>query len=56
VCQCDLGQRCHRELLLLTAREAFGATVRRIHHDYPRFQARLPELLAAAGLQVPQPG
>lgn len=45
VCQCDLGQRCHRELLLWTAREAFGAQVRRIYHEYPVFQARIPGLV-----------
>lgn len=43
VCHCRLGQRCHRELLLIMARK-MGAQIGRIYFDYPVFQARLPKM------------
>ncbi len=45
-CQCAPGERCHREILLLTAREKFGAPIDKVFHDYPRFIERLPEISA----------
>jgi hypothetical protein len=48
VCQCSTGERCHRELLLLTAKELFGTKVGNIYHSYPIYQARLPEIRQAA--------
>jgi uncharacterized protein (DUF488 family) len=48
VCQCSTGERCHREMLLLAARELLGAKVGNIYHSYPTFQARLPEIRQAA--------
>lgn len=50
VCQCSVGERCHRELLLLTAKELLGAKVGNIYHSYPAFEARLPEIGQAADL------
>lgn len=50
VCQCPIGERCHRELLLLAAKEILGAKVGKIHHSYPVFQARLPKIKQAAKL------
>jgi uncharacterized protein YeaO (DUF488 family) len=41
VCQCEVGERCHRELLLLAARTVFGAPVDVVHHEYPAFARRL---------------
>jgi uncharacterized protein YeaO (DUF488 family) len=41
VCQCAVGQRCHRELLLLTARHAFDAEAETPRHAYPTYMARL---------------
>jgi uncharacterized protein YeaO (DUF488 family) len=43
VCQCRVGRRCHRELLLILARELFGAKVQEPSHEYPRFIKRVPE-------------
>lgn len=39
VCQCELGWKCHRELLLLTARREFGAKIAPVFHDYPGFRS-----------------
>ena len=41
VCHCTVGQRCHRELLLLIAKEKFSAKISKVHHEYPIFIARL---------------
>lgn len=43
VCHCRLGQRCHRELLLLIAQK-MGAQVGRVFLDYPVFLARWPQI------------
>lgn len=48
VCQCSTGERCHREILLLAAKELLGAKIGNIYHSYPVFQARLPEIRQAA--------
>jgi uncharacterized protein YeaO (DUF488 family) len=36
VCQCAVGERCHREILLLLAKEKFGAKIDKVFHSYPR--------------------
>ncbi len=36
-CQCELGARCHREMLLLLARREFGARIGMVYHRYPEF-------------------
>ena len=41
VCQCEIGQRCHRELLLLYVREKFKTPIGPLHNEYPVFEARL---------------
>ena len=41
VCQCSEGERCHREMLLLAAKKAFGAEIAPVSQEYPRFLARL---------------
>lgn len=41
VCHCTVGQKCHRELLLMIAKEQFGAKVGRVHHPYAIFAKRL---------------
>lgn len=43
VCQCEVGERCHREILLLQARRDFGAETGEVYHEYPRYFAR-PEV------------
>ncbi len=35
VCQCEMGERCHREILLLMARARFGVEIGAVYHDYP---------------------
>jgi uncharacterized protein YeaO (DUF488 family) len=40
-CQCGVGERCHREILLLLARAKFGAKIGKVYHDYPRALQRL---------------
>ena len=41
VCQCAVGQRCHRELLLMCARRGFEADAEAPRNAYPEFAARL---------------
>ncbi len=45
VCQCEVGQRCHREMLLLVAKKKYDAAVGEIFLSYARFEARIPSLL-----------
>lgn len=40
VCQCTVGERCHRELLLLLAGRDFRAKVGKVFHAYPTFLRR----------------
>lgn len=40
-CQCEPGERCHREIVLLVAEHKFGAKIAPIHHEYPVFLKRL---------------
>ena len=41
VCQCKVGQRCHRELHLLIARDWFHGRVEGPFNNYPIFQKRM---------------
>jgi uncharacterized protein YeaO (DUF488 family) len=43
VCQCNIGEKCHREMLMLTAQKKFSAPIDKIHNDYKIFSARLSE-------------
>ena len=36
VCQCEVGERCHREMLMLLAKKRFGAKIGSVSHDYSR--------------------
>ena len=40
VCHCSLGQRCHRELILLAAHRVLGASIVKLSHSYPVFSER----------------
>lgn len=40
-CQCELGERCHRELLLLTAKFRLGADISPLFKTYPVYEQRL---------------
>lgn len=44
VCQCALGERCHREMLLLTAQKRFGTKIDRVFHAYQEYEKRIPTL------------
>lgn len=41
VCQCDLKERCHRELLLIAAKRWFAAPAELRTFSYPDFEERL---------------
>lgn len=44
VCQCPTGERCHREFLLILAKELFGAPAERPRNAYPVFRRRVAAL------------
>lgn len=37
VCQCEIGERCHREILMLMAKKKFGTKIGEVFHEYPEF-------------------
>lgn len=41
VCQCAPGERCHREMLLMTAKKIFKAKIGPIYQRYPKYARRL---------------
>lgn len=41
ICQCAVGQRCHREMIALYAQVKFRAEIAPLHNEYPVFKARL---------------
>jgi uncharacterized protein YeaO (DUF488 family) len=41
VCQCEVGIKCHRELLLLTAQKLFQAPIEPPKNDYEIFISRI---------------
>ncbi|HLX65302.1 MAG TPA: DUF488 family protein [Planctomycetota bacterium] len=43
VCQCELDQRCHRELLLIMAKKWWHANTELRTFSYPEFEKRLGE-------------
>jgi uncharacterized protein YeaO (DUF488 family) len=60
VCQCPVGYRCHREMLLILAREIYGAPAEDPRNDYPEFRKRIPgfkrRLAAGSRRAVKKPG
>jgi uncharacterized protein YeaO (DUF488 family) len=52
VCQCRVGQRCHRELLMMLAKEFLGAEVEGPYNAYPVFRLRLKEFRSLEGLRA----
>jgi len=36
VCQCDVGERCHREILMLLAKKRFKAKIGKVYNSYRR--------------------
>jgi uncharacterized protein YeaO (DUF488 family) len=41
ICQCQVGERCHREMLMLMAEQILKASVDKIFHNYSDFYLRL---------------
>jgi uncharacterized protein YeaO (DUF488 family) len=41
ICSCRVGQRCHREMVLLLAKKWFKARTDRITNQYPEFEKRI---------------
>jgi hypothetical protein len=44
VCKCQIGERCHREMLMLAAQKKFGADIAKVFNKYPQFEKRLADL------------
>lgn len=44
ICQCELGERCHREILLLTASKKYGAAIDTLFHNYPIYEERILQM------------
>lgn len=44
LCQCDMKERCHRELLLIAAKRWFSAPTELRSFSYPDFEARLGDI------------
>ncbi len=57
VCQCELGERCHREILLLIAQKEFEIATDPVFHTYPIYLKRLESALPTGQLrsQMPDP-
>ncbi|RYZ68647.1 MAG: DUF488 family protein [Proteobacteria bacterium] len=41
ICHCKLGQRCHRDILLMIAKQQFDAPIGRVYLEYPVITKRL---------------
>lgn len=46
ICICETGERCHREMLMLLAEQAFACRIGDVFHTYPIFMRRIPEFTA----------
>jgi hypothetical protein len=55
VCQCTVGERCHREMLLLMAKQWFTAKAEPPTNDYPVFRKRLSKRFSRE-VQAKKPG
>ncbi len=44
VCICQQGDRCHREILMLLAKEIFGCKIGKVYHDYPEFMEKVDDI------------
>lgn len=40
-CICDMGEMCHREILMLAANELFNCEIGHVYHSYPTFMKRV---------------
>ncbi len=55
VCQCELGERCHREILLLIAKQEFNTETASVFHQYPIYLKRLETTLPTGQLRTQEP-
>jgi len=44
VCQCKIGEKCHREMLLLMGKKLFGAQADPVFNSYPEWELRLQKM------------
>ncbi len=43
VCHCKIGQRCHREVLMVIAEALYGAKIGKLHFSWKTIRDRLPD-------------
>lgn len=43
LCVCDLGEMCHREMLMLLAKEFFKTKIDKVYHQYPEIMKRISD-------------
>jgi uncharacterized protein YeaO (DUF488 family) len=43
VCHCSVGARCHREILMVLARDLYGAPIARLSFPWEKIRSRLSE-------------
>lgn len=44
ICQCEFGERCHREILMLMAHDLFHAKIDKVFNDYFKVTALLQKM------------
>jgi uncharacterized protein YeaO (DUF488 family) len=49
ICICELGEMCHREMLMLLGKHLLGCQVDTVFHNYPVFMDRMGEFAARFG-------
>jgi uncharacterized protein YeaO (DUF488 family) len=55
ICSCRVGQRCHREMVLLLAKKWFKAKTDRVTNSYPEFERRIASPSASKKLVRHEP-
>lgn len=40
-CICAMGERCHREILMLAGAKLYGCPIGEVFHDYPEYMEKL---------------
>lgn len=55
ICSCRVGQRCHREMVLLLAKKWFKAKTDEITHRYPDFEKRISSPTASKKIVRQEP-
>lgn len=51
VCHCKVGQRCHREILMIAAEKLFGAKIGKVHFPWTTIRKRIDE----GRIEAPEP-